>query len=81
MQNLAVSRDDPRYIKGLRFFSMDKPDTLGRRLLAAAQTLSERELVERSFCPEWLTLATRRLLLAWDSLGHPISFKRYSVPA
>lgn len=35
MQNLAVSRDDPRYIKGLRFDPMDKPDTLGRRLLAA----------------------------------------------
>lgn len=48
---------------------------------AAAQTLSERELVERSFCPEWLTLATRKLLLAWDSLGHPISCRRYSVRA
>lgn len=48
---------------------------------AAAQTLSERELVARSFCPEWLTLAVRRLLLAWDSLSHPVSCKRYSVRA
>lgn len=48
---------------------------------AAAQTLSERELVARSHCPEWLTLATRRLLLAWDSHGHPISCSRYSVRA
>ena len=35
MQSLAITLDDPRYIKGLRFVDMDTPDTLGRRLLAA----------------------------------------------
>ena len=40
---------------------------------AAAQTMCERELVERSHCPAWITRATRGLLLRWDSLGETAS--------
>lgn len=70
MAELAVSRDDPRYINGLRCAAMDaRQQTLGQRLVAAVQTLASDELVRRSHCPAWITLAVREFLLRWDSSG------------
>ncbi len=73
MQILALASDESCYISGLRFDPMDTKESLGQRLVAAVipsrfKTLDD-ELVRRSHCPAWVTLAVREFLLRWDPSG------------